>query len=129
MMIVHRCRWKKKVRYLLLMLLIFFISCPAYSASLKLKHEDFVVASKSSNWCGSVVHLEIEASWPGKIFDPPDSAFLQINMLGKVRAIASFNCPNIEKFVFTGWSSGKLYYAAVALKKGGWQLKGLYAPP
>lgn len=112
-----------------LVLLLIFGAPSVLAAPLKLKHESFVVTSKSSGWCSSVVQLRIETLQPAKVFDPPNSAFLQMDLLGKVRAIASFTCPNIEKLVFIGWSNSSLYYAAVASKESGWRLKGLYAPP
>jgi hypothetical protein len=122
----HNC--KAVLHFSIFWFLLAIFNC-AYSAQLKLKHDEFTVSSVSSNWCASVVHLKVQTAQPAKIFNPPDSAFLQINLLGKVRAIASFNCQGIEKIVFTGWSGGRLYYAAVANKDNKWQLKGLYAPP
>ena len=89
----------------------------------------FIGTSARTNWCDEVVALKVTATQNPTVFNPPDSAYLQTNLVGQARAIMGFSCRKLRKITISGWYQGKLYYAATASKNNGWTLEGIYAEP
>lgn len=100
----------------------------AEQAPLRLSHDQFKVSSVNADWCANAVDLRVDADDPS-VFARPESQVMQGDLVGGVRAVMPFSCPQATRMNLAGWSRGTLVFAGTASADNNWKLVGFYVAP
>ncbi|MEM7080548.1 MAG: hypothetical protein AAF513_18165 [Pseudomonadota bacterium] len=75
---------------------------------------------------GRYANIEIVSNDPAHF----DGERLELQRLvGQVRAVLSFNCPQITRITVRGTYRSRLFFAGATDAAWNWRILGLYAPP